>query len=235
MKKVLVTRPFADAIITSKKINRLGFITTICPLIILNRRKHSLDSSYNPDVLIFSSKNSVRFFKYVKFKRKMVFCIGEGTYKELKQNKYQNIVNVDGNAKKILEKFNEKYGKKKIKVLHPCGTNIISEFKKYFSMQESEYLQLPVYTLDKKNMEPYLFYNFFKDGGKIVLLFSQLTAESFVESFYKHKLQGLNCFIQILAMSKNISNYLKKYNFKNLIVPKKPNEQCLIRTLKEKI
>ena len=234
MNKILITRPSKDGIITSKKLHKLGFQAIICPLIIVNRLNHKLESNYEPDLLIFSSKNSVRLFSKTGFENKVVFCVGDGTFQELCTKNYKNIFNVDGNAKKILGKFSEDYGKRNMKVLHPCGTNIKKEFKDFFSMQGSEYLQLPVYSLEKKNVNPDLFEDFFDNNGRTVLIFSQITAESFIESLYELNLNHICECIDIFAMSESISNYLQKYKFRNVITSNKPNEDNLLNTLKEK-
>ena len=234
MKKILVTRPWVDAITTSRKLENLGFATTVCPLISLNKIKYNLENKFDPDLLIFSSKNSVRFFKGARYINKNVFSIGEGTLKELKIKKFKRIYNADGNAKKILEKFDQYYGKRKLKILHPCGTNIKKDFKDYFSMQGSKYLQLPVYSLKKQVKDPKLFKDFFENNGKIVTLFSQYTAESFIESLYKFKLDKIQSEIYIIGISKSILVYLKQYKFKDILISQKPNEKHLINILKKK-
>lgn len=234
MKKILVTRPWIDSIATAQKLEKLGFATTVCPLISLNKINYNLESKFDPDLLIFSSKNSVRFFKEAKYSNKNVFSIGEGTLKELKIKKFKRIYNADGNAKKILEKFDQYYGKRKLKILHPCGTNIKKDFKDYFSMQGSKYLQLPVYSLKKQVKDPKLFKDFFENNGKIVTLFSQYTAESFIESLYKFKLDKIQSEIYIIGISKSILVYLKQYKFKDILISQKPNEKHLINILKKK-
>ena len=79
-----------------------------------------------------------------------------------------------------------------------------------------------------------MFKDFFENNGKIVTLFSQYTAESFIESLYKFKLDKIQSEIYIIGISKSILVYLNKYKFKDILISQKPNEKHLINILKKK-
>ena len=92
--KVLLTRPFEDSLISGKKIKKFGIDYEITPLIEIKKidtysKKLFLETDF--DLLIFTSRNSVKLFDHSKYINKPTIVIGEGTYNELLKIKSNGI------------------------------------------------------------------------------------------------------------------------------------------------
>lgn len=232
--KVLLTRPFEDSLISGKKIKKFGIDYEITPLIEIKKidtysKKLFLETDF--DLLIFTSRNSVKLFDHSKYKNKPTIVIGEGTYNELLKIKSNGIYNGGGNSKNIQKIFLEKFSNNVKNILHPCAENVNVELEYFFKRKEIHYKKLPIYKVIKTNRLYQKFKSFFLSNNQIIILFSPLTAESLVESVKKMKLEKYCLNKKVLVMSERVKTSLKGLAFSEIIVSQKPNESDLISTI----
>ncbi len=87
--KILLTRPLEDSILTSKILSEESIESIISPLIEIKKEEVDFDTS-SIDVLVFTSKNGVRYFDFEKKKFKdnvLVFSVGTETKKIIQEKK----------------------------------------------------------------------------------------------------------------------------------------------------
>ena len=100
MVKVLITRPILDALETSKILQNFCIESLCSPLIEIKKtpHEHILFSDY--DILIFTSKNAVRNFKFSFQKNNtngLIFSIGNKTKNLLTDYGFKNVTSTNGN------------------------------------------------------------------------------------------------------------------------------------------
>ena len=185
------------------------------------------------DLIIFTSKNAVKYFKNECFKSNQVFTIGDGTFKEAIKSRYKNVYNADGNSKDLIKLFINKFKDQRLEILHPTSEDNKQDLKNFFLNHQSNYNRLFVYSSKKIKKNNILIKNFLHSDSGVLTFFSQKTFQNFVEivKFLKLENKCLNQYL--ILLSPMLQTELKELRFRKIFLTKKPNEESLLKTIND--
>ena len=230
--KVLLTRPFEDSKIIAMKLKKKKIISQISPLIEIKSVCYSKKIYLKKfDLLIFTSKNGLRFFEGKKFLNNLVFAVGDGTYNEAKKLGYKKIENSDGNILDLINLITKKFQRKKIDVLHPTTNFTRKELRSYFIKNNCNYFSLPVYCSEKIKKNKTIIKKFLIENSGIVTLFSPKTASCFLEIISELSLEKYCANQVLITLSSSINKEVENLNFKKVLFTNKPNQESLLKII----
>ena len=238
MLKVLITRPILDAIETEKILKKFCIGSLCLPLIEIKKISHEpiLFSDY--DVFIFTSKNAVRNFK-IDVKQlninNLTFAVGNQTKQLLLIQGFKNVISTDGDLENLKEGI-KKYLKNGMNILHPTSSKKNKELENFFFKYKCKYFNLKCYNTLRVNKKKSLFKRFMvSENGKIITLYSRLTARAFIEEVKKLDLIKFCKDKMFFVISENVKKELDSLGKLNIEVAKKPDENEMINLVVKKI
>ena len=173
------------------------------------------------DAFIFTSANAIRNLKLDnQDTNKICFCVGSITEKIVRLKGYNNTISAGGtvNALKNIILNSDQIDKKK-SIAYFCGDYISSNLDKELKNEGFQVDKIINYTSEKitdlneennkiiKNHPP-----------DIIFIYSQRSAESFIEIVKKYSLNGLMTESRVLCISEKVLGVLKKSGWKKLEV-----------------
>ena len=171
------------------------------------------------DAFIFTSANAIRNLKLInQDTNKLCFCVGSITEKIVRQKGYNNTISAGGtvNALKNIILNSDQIDKKK-SIAYFCGDYISSNLDTELKNEGFQVEKIINYTSEKitdlneennkiiKNHPP-----------DIIFIYSQRSAESFIEIVKKYSLNGLMTESRVLCISEKVLGVLKKSGWKKL-------------------
>ena len=216
---ILLTRPLIDAEDLMGKFFSLGHkIIHIPTLKILSANIDFIDAK-KYDAFIFTSANAIRNLKLINHdKSKICFCVGSITEKIVRQAGYNNTISAGGtvNALKNIILSSDQIDKKKT-IAYFCGDNISSTLDMELKREGHQIDKIINYTSEKitdLNEENNKIISRYPPD--IIFIYSQRSAESFVEIVKKYALNGLMTDSRVLCISEKVLSVMKNAGWKKL-------------------
>ena len=218
---ILITRPLIDSEDLMGKLFSLGHKIVHIPTLKISAANVSLVDAKKYDAFIFTSANAIRNLKLDnQDTNKICFCVGSITEKIVRLKGYNNTISAGGtvNALKNIILNSNQIDKKK-SIAYFCGDNISSNLDKELENEGFKVDKIINYTSEKitdlneennkiiKNHPP-----------DIIFIYSQRSAESFIEIVKKYSLNGLMTESRVLCISEKVLGVLKKSGWKKLEV-----------------
>ncbi len=230
---ILLTRSNIDSIETSKILEKHFWNFTITPLLDIQGTKKKVVTNNNFDIVIFTSKNGIRYFNPKSFNKKIpVLTVGPGTKKLAEQKGFSKIINVDGELNKLKDTILN-FLESGMKVVHPTFQTTNKDLENLINSMKCLYVPVKCYDARQKNVCPRKFKIFIRtiDRG-IITLFSSRTAQSFYNEVKKFKLSSYCKNKKLVLLSEKIKSELKGIKFEKVFVTNRPNEDSMVETLK---
>ena len=218
---ILITRPLIDSEDLMGRLFSLGHKIVHIPTLKVTGANVSPVDAKKYDAFIFTSANAIRNLKLNnQDNSKICFCVGSITEKIVRQKGYNNTVSAGGtvNALKNIILNSDQIDKKK-SIAYFCGDNISSNLDKELKNEGFQVDKIINYTSEKitdlneennkiiKNHPP-----------DIIFIYSQRSAESFIEIVKKYSLNGLMTESRVLCISEKVLNVFKNSGWKKLEV-----------------
>ena len=218
---ILITRPLIDSEDLMGKLFSLGHKIVHIPTLKISAANTSPVDAKKYDAFIFTSANAIRNLKLSNLDNsKICFCVGSITEKIVRQKGYNNTISAGGtvNALKNIILNSDQIDKKK-SIAYFCGDYISSNLDKELKNEGFQVDKIINYTSEKitelneennkiiKNHPP-----------DIIFIYSQRSAESFIEIVKKYSLNGLMTESRALCISEKVLGVLKKSGWKKLEV-----------------
>ncbi len=218
---ILITRPLIDSEDLMGKLFSLGHKIVHIPTLKISAANVSSVDAKKYDAFIFTSANAIRNLKLVnQDTNKICFCVGSITEKIVRLKGYNNTISAGGtvNALKNIILNSDQIDKKK-SIAYFCGDYISSNLDKELKNEGFQVDKIINYTSEKitelneennkiiKNHPP-----------DIIFIYSQRSAESFIEIVKKYSLNGLMTESRVLCISEKVLGVLKKSGWKKLEV-----------------
>ncbi|MDC3090897.1 uroporphyrinogen-III synthase [Rickettsiales bacterium] len=227
--KILLTRPDIDSKNLAFKLKNLRHTVEITPLIRINKVKSNKEINFGDfDVVVFTSKNGIKYLESNSLKKKLIFTVGEGTYNEAKKKGYRNIKNTNGDAVNLINCIKKKFYQEEINLLHVTSLEPNKNFVGGFSNTNISYETLSVYESRKIDFFKLKVEKFLIQNNGVLTFFSSKTAESFLDIVTQLKLHKYCTRQIIIVLSNQIINRLKNLKFKKVYIAEKPNEESLL-------
>ena len=218
---ILITRPLIDSEDLMGKLFSLGHKIVHIPTLKISAANVSSVDAKKYDAFIFTSANAIRNLKLDNQDiNKICFCVGSITEKIVRLKGYNNTISAGGtvNALKNIILNSDQIDKKK-SIAYFCGDYISSNLDKELKNEGFQVDKIINYTSEKitelneennkiiKNHPP-----------DIIFIYSQRSAESFIEIVKKYSLNGLMTQSRVLCISEKVLGVLKKSGWKKLEV-----------------
>ena len=218
---ILITRPLIDSEDLMGKLFSLGHKIVHIPTLKISASNAYPVDAKKYDAFIFTSANAIRNLKLDnQDTNKICFCVGSITEKIVRQKGYNNTISAGGtvNALKNIILNSDQIDKKK-SIAYFCGDYISSNLDKELKNEGFQVDKIINYTSEKitelneennkiiKNHPP-----------DIIFIYSQRSAESFIEIVKKYSLNGLMTESRVLCISEKVLGVLKKSGWKKLEV-----------------
>ena len=218
---ILITRPLIDSEDLMGKLFSLGHKIVHIPTLKISAANVSSVDAKKYDAFIFTSANAIRNLKLDnQDTNKICFCVGSITEKIVRLKGYNNTISAGGtvNALKNIILNSDQIDKKK-SIAYFCGDYISSNLDKELKKEGFQVDKIINYTSEKitelneennkiiKNHPP-----------DIIFIYSQRSAESFIEIVKKYSLNGLMTESRVLCISEKVLGVLKKSGWKKLEV-----------------
>ena len=218
---ILITRPLIDSEDLMGKLFSLGHKIVHIPTLKISASNANPVDAKKYDAFIFTSANAIRNLKLDnQDTNKICFCVGSITEKIVRLKGYNNTVSAGGtvNALKNIILNSDQIDKKK-SIAYFCGDYISSNLDKELKNEGFQVDKIINYTSEKitelneennkiiKNHPP-----------DIIFIYSQRSAESFIEIVKKYSLNGLMTESRVLCISEKVLGVLKKSGWKKLEV-----------------
>ena len=218
---ILITRPLIDSEDLMGKFFSLGHKIIHIPTLKISAVNASPVDAKKYDAFIFTSTNAIRNLNLKnQDNSKICFCVGSITEKIARQKGYNNTISAGGtvNALKNIILNSDQIDKKK-SIAYFCGDYISSNLDKELKNEGFQVDKIINYTSEKitelneennkiiKNHPP-----------DIIFIYSQRSAESFIEIVKKYSLNGLMTESRVLCISEKVLGVLKKSGWKKLEV-----------------
>jgi len=218
---ILITRPLIDSEDLMGKLFSLGHKIVHIPTLKISAYNANPVDAKKYDAFIFTSANAIRNLKLDnQDTNKICFCVGSITEKIVRLKGYNNTISAGGtvNALKNIILNSDQIDKKK-SIAYFCGDYISSNLDKELKNEGFQVDKIINYTSEKitelneennkiiKNHPP-----------DIIFIYSQRSAESFIEIVKKYSLNGLMTESRVLCISEKVLGVLKKSGWKKLEV-----------------
>ena len=218
---ILITRPLIDSEDLIGKLFSLGHKIIHIPTLKISAANISSVDAKKYDAFIFTSANAIRNLKLDnQDTNKICFCVGSITEKIVRLKGYNNTISAGGtvNALKNIILNSDQIDKKK-SIAYFCGDYISSNLDKELKNEGFQVDKIINYTSEKitdlneennkiiKNHPP-----------DIIFIYSQRSAESFIEIVKNYSLNGLMTESRVLCISEKVLGVLKKSGWKKLEV-----------------
>ena len=218
---ILITRPLIDSEDLMGKLFSLGHKIVHIPTLKISSANASIVDAKKYDAFIFTSANAIRNLKLDnQDTNKICFCVGSITEKIVRLKGYNNTISAGGtvNALKNIILNSDQIDKKK-SIAYFCGDYISSNLDKELKNEGFQVDKIINYTSEKitelneennkiiKNHPP-----------DIIFIYSQRSAESFIEIVKNYSLNGLMTESRVLCISEKVLGVLKKSGWKKLEV-----------------
>ena len=231
--KTLLTRPINDSIKTADILRQSNIKSVILPFLEIKKYKQNILQFLSDDILMFTSKNGAKLFRCQdNIKKNLAFAVGSETKKILQQEGFKNIINIDGDLKKLLEVI-KGFLKAGQKIYHPTSNEENQVLKNFFFDLGCNYYAIKCYTsvmisADKKKLE-----FFMKEKKNLITLFSPLTARSFTKQVEENELEKF-CFDKFfLVISNKVKKELNNLGKLKIFIPNEPNQSKMIDLIKK--
>ncbi|WP_341808058.1 uroporphyrinogen-III synthase [Wolbachia endosymbiont (group E) of Neria commutata] len=228
MKSILLTRPLLDSLDTRDALRKCGYKVFIEPAFTI-RYLHPDLSSYEFDVVISTSKNSVKAFSHIcKVDGLSIITVGNSTMQIAKDLGFSNIISADSNVDGLIAFIKAHYSNE-IKFLYIRGQEVSCDLKKRLSDENFNVREVVLYKTIIKRSLTNRCKNLLLDG-KIdsVAFFSAQTARIFCSLVLKSGLSHVTNNIIAYTMSKHITDSLKSIKWKKIISSKLPTQESLV-------
>ncbi len=231
MKSILLTRPLLDSLNTRNALKKHGYKVYIEPVFTIKHLQPDI-SAYKFDVVISTSKNSVKAFSQIcKIGDLPIITVGNSTMQTAKDLGFSDIVSADSNVDGLISFIKNHYSIA-VKFLYIRGQEVSCDLKKRLSEEGFCVREVILYkTIVKKSLT-----NRGKNllsGNKIngVVFFSSQTARVFCSLVLKSGLSHTISNIIAYTMSKNIADSLKSIKWKKIITSRLPTRESLINII----
>ena len=218
---ILITRPLIDSEDLMGKLFSLGHKIVHIPTLKISASSASPVDAKKYDAFIFTSANAIRNLKLDnQDTNKLCFCVGSITEKIVRLKGYNNTISAGGtvNALKNIILNSDQIDKKK-SIAYFCGDYISSNLDIELKNEGFQVDKIINYTSEKitelneennkiiKNHPP-----------DIIFIYSQRSAESFIEIVKKYSLNGLMTESRVLCISEKVLSVFKNLGWKKLEV-----------------
>ena len=218
---ILITRPLIDSEDLMGKLFSLGHKIVHIPTLKISAYNANPVDAKKYDAFIFTSANAIRNLKLDnQDTNKICFCVGSITEKIVRLKGYNNTISAGGtvNALKNIILNSDQIDKKK-SIAYFCGDYISSNLDQELKNEGFQVDKIINYTSEKitelneennkiiKNHPP-----------DIIFIYSQRSAESFIEIVKKYSLNGLMTESRVLCISEKVLGILKNAGWKKLEV-----------------
>ena len=218
---ILITRPLIDSEDLMGKLFSLGHKIVHIPTLKISASNANPVDAKKYDAFIFTSANAIRNLKLDnQDTNKICFCVGSITEKIVRLKGYNNTISAGGtvNALKNIILNSDQIDKKK-SIAYFCGDYISSNLDKELKNEGFQVDKIINYTSERitelneennkiiKNHPP-----------DIIFIYSQRSAESFIEIVKNYSLNGLMTESRVLCISEKVLGVLKKSGWKKLEV-----------------
>ena len=218
---ILITRPLIDSEDLMGKLFSMGHKIVHIPTLKISAANIQPIDTSRYDAFIFTSANAARNLKLLnEDKKKLSFCVGIMTEKILRKLGYNNTISAGGNVnalKNIIINSNQIDENKRLAYF--CGDNISSDLdielkREGFKIDKIiNYTSAKIQDLNNENNEIIR-----KHPPDIILVYSQRSAESFIELVKKYSLTGLMTDSRVMCISEKVLNIFKEAGWRKLEV-----------------
>ncbi len=216
---IILTRPLTDSEDLMGKLFTLGHKIIHVPTLKISKAKIDPIDPERYNAFIFTSANAIRNLNLLKPDRnKLCFCVGAITEKIVRQQGYNNTMSAGGtiNALKNIIINSSDLDKKKI-LAYICGDNIASDLDLELQKEGFQIEKIINYTSEKieeLNAETNKLINDYPPD--IIFVYSNRSAESFIELVKKYSLNGLMTDSRVMCISEKVLNVFKQFGWKKL-------------------
>ncbi|UVW84285.1 uroporphyrinogen-III synthase [Wolbachia endosymbiont of Aedes albopictus] len=228
MKSILLTRPLLDSFNTKNILRKYGYKVFIEPVFTIKYLNPDI-SAYEFDVVISTSKNSVKAFSQIcKVDGFPIITVGNSTMQAAKNLGFSDIISADSNVDGLISFIKAHYSNA-IKFLYIRGQEVSCDLKKRLSEEDFNVREVVLYKTIIKRSLTNRCKNLLLDG-KIdgVAFFSSQTARVFCSLVLKSGLSPVMNNAVAYTMSKNIADSLKLIKWKKIITSRLPTRESLI-------
>ncbi|MBC6686582.1 uroporphyrinogen-III synthase [Wolbachia pipientis] len=228
MKSILLTRPLLDSFNTRNILRKYGYKVFIEPVFTIKYLNPDI-SAYEFDVVISTSKNSVKAFSQIcKVDGFPIITVGNSTMQAAKNLGFSDIISADSNVDGLISFIKAHYSNA-IKFLYIRGQEVSCDLKKRLSEEDFNVREVVLYKTIIKRSLTNRCKNLLLDG-KIdgVAFFSSQTARVFCSLVLKSGLSPVMNNTVAYTMSKNIADSLKLIKWKKIITSRLPTRESLI-------
>ena len=227
---ILFTRPFDDCHELMLRFKSLGHVVSHIPVISIQKIIYeSLDFSLFKGI-IFTSSNAIKFLDTQKIDKKIkCFCVGNATEKVAKMKGFQNIYVAGGNVENLKEIIFQNFGVSDGNLIYVTGQIISSDLDKKLISQGYHLKRI----INYKAIEQEKFNNdeIEKLRDKIpdiVYVYSQNSAQSFLNMIKNYNLQGSWMNTNLMCISEKTSTVLNEIKWKKIFLFNPGEEEFLL-------
>ena len=227
---ILFTRPFDDCHELMLRFKSLGHMVSHIPVISIQKIIYeSLDFSLFKGI-IFTSSNAIKFLDTQKIDKKIkCFCVGNATEKVAKMKGFQNIYVAGGNVENLKEIIFQNFGVSDGNLIYVTGQIISSDLDKKLISQGYHLKRI----INYKAIEQEKFNNDEIEKLKdkipdIVYVYSQNSAQSFLNMIKNYNLQGSWMNTNLMCISEKTSTVLNEIKWKKIFLFNPGEEEFLL-------
>ena len=227
---VLLTRPLEDSIDLIKRFKDKGFTVSHLPLIKINKLDYPKLNSSEYKIIVFTSSNAIRNIDTKDFdKKSLCFCVGDATEKTAKQKGFHNTFSAGGNVKNLRELILQNLEKKTEKILYISGELVSHDLDKDLIKQGLNVQRFINYNVSHiKSLSSDFLSELKKKIPDIVYIYSQNSAESFLNLIKKYELNDYWMKTNLMCIGEKTSSVLNELKWKKIFLFNPGEEEFLL-------
>jgi len=233
MKRFFVTRPFEDALATSKALETRGHEAEIVPLLTIAFDEAASFADLEPQGLLISSANGIRAFAACDSRRDLdVVTVGPASADEAKALGFQTVTAAGGDVASLVALASHRYRPEKGVLCHVAGRAVAGNLAHDLQELGFEVVQRRAYTARAVETLPAALRRALMEsdeGAEIgILFFSRRTTQCFVDLLRSEGLDAASPRIAAFCLSDAAAEPLCDISVKSVVVSPQKTQSALL-------
>lgn len=188
IKTVAITRPQEDSEKLAEELQAKGYKTFIVPMLRIEPLASSIIALEKtlkekpPQVICVTSKHAVRMLSQQTYGRTVPLCaVGNTTAEEAKKERFLNVINAGGNARKLYRHIVNTYNPAKGSVLYPRAAEVATDIASDLTSAGFEVEEIITYKAHTVESFPQEYEEALGAGSvDIIMFYSKRSADNYV-------------------------------------------------------